>query len=97
MEWIRLPLIHPAAFCQEIEMDELIMTCMQIYPIMAEARKFHIMGVTGDSHRFNPRSKGFGQISKTSMLNATKNVWIRNENYFWLRDCCWNSANVRQR
>ena len=72
MEWIRLPLIHPAAFCQEIEMDELIMTCMQIYPIMAEARKFHIMGVTGDSHRFNPRSKGLGQISKTSVLNATK-------------------------
>ena len=62
MEWIRLPLIHPAAFCQEIEMDELIMTCMQIYPIMAEARKFHIMGVTGDSHRFNPRNKGLGKF-----------------------------------
>ena len=63
MEWIRLPLIHPAAFCQEIEMDELIMTCMQIYPIMAEARKFHIMGVTGDSHRFNPRNKGLGKFN----------------------------------
>ena len=52
MEHIRLPLIHPAAFCEEIEMDELMMTSMKIMPIMAEARKYHIMGVAGESKRF---------------------------------------------
>ena len=31
------------------------MTCMKLVPIMAEARKYHILGVAGDSKRFHPR------------------------------------------
>ena len=31
------------------------MTCMPLVPIMAEARKYHILGVAGDSKRFQPR------------------------------------------
>ena len=55
MTHVRLPLIHPAAFVTEIETDELLMTSMALVPIMAETRKYHILGVGSDSIRFKPR------------------------------------------
>jgi hypothetical protein len=52
---VRFPLIHPAAFVTQIETDELLMTSMALVPIMAETRKYHILGIAGDSIRFKPR------------------------------------------
>ena len=88
MEHIRLPLIHPAAFCEEIEMDELMMTSMKIVPIMAEARKYHIMGVAGESKRFKPRIKA----SRTETLvsvGGTDRVGGYNSSYVEV----WNPQN----
>ena len=80
MEHIRLPLIHPTAFCEEIEMDELMMTSMKLVPIMAEARKYHILGVAGESKRFRPRIKA-SRIDTLISLGGTDRIGGYNLSY----------------
>ena len=44
MSHVRFPLIHPTKFCTEVEADELLQTSMTLVPILAETRKYHILG-----------------------------------------------------
>lgn len=52
---VRLPLLEPAYFVEKVEADELIRFSREVYPLLQEARTFHLSGrevsrVAGDSH-----------------------------------------------
>ena len=61
-------------------MDELMMTSLKIVPIMAEARKYHILGVAGESKRFKPRVKA-SRIDTLVSLGGMDRIGGYNSSY----------------
>lgn len=41
---VRLPLLEPAYFVEKVESDELIRRCSEAFPLLQEARTFHLAG-----------------------------------------------------
>lgn len=41
---VRLPLLDPAYFVEKVESDELIRLCSKAFPLLQEARTFHLSG-----------------------------------------------------
>lgn len=41
---VRLPLLEPAYFVEKVEPDELIRRCSEAFPLLQEARTYHLSG-----------------------------------------------------
>lgn len=41
---VRLPLLEPAYFVEKVESDELIRRCNEAFPLLQEARTYHLYG-----------------------------------------------------
>lgn len=41
---VRLPLLEPAYFVEKVESDELIRQCSEAFPLLQEARTYHLSG-----------------------------------------------------
>lgn len=41
---VRLPLLEPAYFVEKVECDELIRSCGEAFPLLQEARTYHLTG-----------------------------------------------------
>ncbi|KAM3862011.1 kelch-like protein 6 [Diretmus argenteus] len=52
---VRLPLLEPAYFVEKVESDELIRRCSEAFPLLQEARTFHLAGREVVSERTKPR------------------------------------------
>lgn len=59
LEHVRLPLLEPAYFVNYVESDELVRQCDQAFPLLQEARNFHLSGREVVSERTKPRIKNF--------------------------------------
>lgn len=44
LSYVRLPLLEPAYFVEKVESDELIRRCNEIFPLLQEARIYHLSG-----------------------------------------------------
>ncbi|XP_068122710.1 kelch-like protein 35 isoform X2 [Hyperolius riggenbachi] len=55
LEHVRLPLLEPAYFLEKVEMDKTIQNCPECFPLLHEARMFHILGSPINSLRARPR------------------------------------------
>ncbi|XP_023806543.1 kelch-like protein 6 [Oryzias latipes] len=56
---VRLPLLDPAYFVEKVESDELIRCCSKAFPLLQEARTFHLSGREVVSERTKPRLQHF--------------------------------------
>ncbi|KAF7654152.1 hypothetical protein LDENG_00073500 [Lucifuga dentata] len=52
---VRLPLLEPAYFVEKVESDELIRRCTEAFPLLQEARIYHMSGIEVVSERTKPR------------------------------------------
>ncbi|XP_078258106.1 kelch-like protein 24 [Rhinoraja longicauda] len=52
---VRLPLLDPVYFVENVETDRLILDSRECFPLLQEARKFHIFGSEITSPRTRPR------------------------------------------
>lgn len=52
---VRLPLLEPSYFVEKVESDELIRRCSEAFPLLQEARVFHLSGREVVSERTKPR------------------------------------------
>ena len=44
LQHVRLPLLEPAYFVETVETDELIRHCVEAFPVIQEARSYHLLG-----------------------------------------------------
>ncbi|XP_039601369.1 kelch-like protein 35 [Polypterus senegalus] len=88
---VQLPLLDPVYFVNKIEMDEVIMKSEECWPLLQEARRYHIFGNEVMSTRTHPRrflgmtemlvviggcdKKGFFQLSCTEKYNFETKKW----------------------
>ncbi|XP_038570815.1 kelch-like protein 6 [Micropterus salmoides] len=56
---VRLPLLEPAYFVEKVESDELIRRCSEAFPLLQEARTYHLSGREVVSERTKPRVQHF--------------------------------------
>ncbi|KAM6934218.1 kelch-like protein 6 [Xenentodon cancila] len=56
---VRLPLLEPAYFVEKVESDELIRSCSEAFPLLQEARTYHLSGREVVSERTKPREQHF--------------------------------------
>ncbi|XP_029968584.1 kelch-like protein 6 [Salarias fasciatus] len=56
---VRLPLLEPAYFVEKVESDELIRHCSDVFPLLQEARVYHLSGREVVSERTKPRMQHF--------------------------------------
>ncbi|KAF0026528.1 hypothetical protein F2P81_021265 [Scophthalmus maximus] len=56
---VRLPLLDPAYFVEKVEPDELIRHCSEAFPLLQEARSYHLSGREVVSERTKPRIRHF--------------------------------------
>ncbi|XP_034042801.1 kelch-like protein 6 [Thalassophryne amazonica] len=56
---VRLPLLEPAYFVEKVETDELIRSCNEVFPLLQEARAYHLSGVEVVNERTKPRVQHF--------------------------------------
>ncbi|KAM9850585.1 kelch-like protein 6 [Aulostomus maculatus] len=56
---VRLPLLEPAYFVENVESDELIRRCSETFPLLQEARTYHLSGREVVSERTKPRLQHF--------------------------------------
>ncbi|KAJ0005603.1 hypothetical protein NQD34_015497 [Periophthalmus magnuspinnatus] len=56
---VRLPLLEPAYFVNNVESDELIRQCKEAFPLLQETRKFHLSGREVVCERTKPRVSHF--------------------------------------
>ncbi|KAG7270103.1 hypothetical protein CRUP_037643 [Coryphaenoides rupestris] len=63
---VRLPLLEPAYFVETVEADELIRGCAEAFPVMQEARSYHLLGREVVSERTKPRMRHF--LSEVFMI-----------------------------
>lgn len=56
---VRLPLLEPAYFVEKVESDELIRRCSEVFPLLQEARIYHLSGREVVSERTKPRVQHF--------------------------------------
>ncbi|KAM9801799.1 kelch-like protein 6 isoform 1-T1 [Syngnathus typhle] len=59
LSFVRLPLLEPAYFVDKVEGDELIRSCGESFPLLQEARMFHLSGREVVSERTKPRMRHF--------------------------------------
>ncbi|XP_061925096.1 kelch-like protein 6 [Entelurus aequoreus] len=59
LSYVRLPLLEPAYFVEKVESDELIRSCSDTFPLLQEARSFHLSGREVVSERTKPRAHHF--------------------------------------
>ncbi|XP_077435564.1 kelch-like protein 6 [Vanacampus margaritifer] len=59
LSYVRLPLLEPAYFVDKVEGDELIRSCSETFPLLQEARTFHLSGREVVSERTKPRMHHF--------------------------------------
>ncbi|XP_075054654.1 kelch-like protein 35 isoform X2 [Mixophyes fleayi] len=52
---VRLPLLDPAYFLEKVEMDKSVQDCPECFPLLHEARMYHILGNSLNSIRVRPR------------------------------------------
>ncbi|XP_051881656.1 kelch-like protein 24 [Pristis pectinata] len=55
LELVRIPLLDPIYFVEKVEMDELILNSKECFPLLQEARKYHIFGNEITTPRTRPR------------------------------------------
>ncbi|XP_006013535.1 kelch-like protein 35 [Latimeria chalumnae] len=55
LELVRLPLLDPVYFLNNVEMDELIQECKECRPLLLEAKQYQIFGNEVSSIRTRPR------------------------------------------
>ncbi|XP_030199106.1 kelch-like protein 6 [Gadus morhua] len=63
---VRLPLLEPAYFVATVETDELIRRCVDAFPVLQEARCYHLLGAVVVSERTKPRMQLF--LSEVFMI-----------------------------
>ncbi|KAG7503611.1 kelch 6 [Solea senegalensis] len=56
---VRLPLLNPAYFVEKVESDSLIRQCSEAFPLLQEARSYHLSGTEVVSERTKPRVRHF--------------------------------------
>ncbi|KAK7939233.1 hypothetical protein WMY93_002559 [Mugilogobius chulae] len=56
---VRLPLLEPAYFVNNVECDELVRQCKDVFPLLQEARNFHLSGREVVCERTKPRISHF--------------------------------------
>lgn len=44
LQHVRLPLLEPAYFVEKVESDELVRGCSEVFPLLQEARTYHLCG-----------------------------------------------------
>ncbi|XP_061548489.1 kelch-like protein 6 [Phycodurus eques] len=59
LSYVRLPLLEPAYFVEKVEGDELVRSCSESFPLLQEARTFHLSGREVVSERTKPRMRHF--------------------------------------
>ncbi|KAK0155923.1 Kelch-like protein 6 [Merluccius polli] len=59
LQHVRLPLLEPAYFVETVETDELIRHCVEAFPVIQEARSYHLLGREVVSERTKPRMQHF--------------------------------------
>ncbi|XP_063813049.1 kelch-like protein 35 [Pseudophryne corroboree] len=55
LEHVRLPLLDPVYFLEKVEMNNSIQDCPECFPLLHEARMYHILGNRLNSRRVRPR------------------------------------------
>uniref|UniRef100_A0A6Q2YQ18 BTB domain-containing protein n=2 Tax=Esox lucius TaxID=8010 RepID=A0A6Q2YQ18_ESOLU len=63
---VRLPLLEPAFFLEKVEADKLIRRCDKAFPLLQEARSYHLSGNEVVSERTKPRLQHF--LSEVFMI-----------------------------
>ncbi|XP_041120627.1 kelch-like protein 6 [Polyodon spathula] len=59
LKHVRLPLLDPWYFVERVEGDELIRKCPEVFPLLQEARMYHLSGNEIISERTKPRVQEF--------------------------------------
>ncbi|KAK1344099.1 hypothetical protein QTO34_014658 [Cnephaeus nilssonii] len=59
LEYVRLPLLDPWYFVETVEADPLIRQCPEVFPLLQEARMYHLSGNEIISERTKPRMHEF--------------------------------------
>ncbi|XP_078521598.1 kelch-like protein 6 isoform X1 [Lissotriton helveticus] len=59
LENVRLPLLDPWYFVETVEANELIRQCPEVFPLLQEARMYHLSGNEIISERTKPRMQEF--------------------------------------
>uniref|UniRef100_A0A8C6U2F0 Kelch-like family member 6 n=1 Tax=Neogobius melanostomus TaxID=47308 RepID=A0A8C6U2F0_9GOBI len=59
LAYVRLPLLEPAYFVNYVESDELVRQCKEAFPLLQEARNFHLSGREVVTERTKPRVRHF--------------------------------------
>ncbi|XP_053484667.1 kelch-like protein 6 [Ictalurus furcatus] len=52
---VRLPLLEPCYFLEKVESDAMIRSCTEVFPLLQEARAYHLSGSEVISERTKPR------------------------------------------
>ncbi|XP_072257999.1 kelch-like protein 35 [Pyxicephalus adspersus] len=66
LKHVRLPLLDPAYFLEKVETDKTIQDCPECFPLLHEARMFHILGNPVNSLRARPRR--FADLSEAIII-----------------------------
>ncbi|XP_039616811.1 kelch-like protein 6 [Polypterus senegalus] len=69
---VRLPLLDPWYFVEKVEGDEVIRKCPDAFPLLQEARKYHLSGNEIISERTKPRVQEFQSEVFTIIGGCTK-------------------------
>ncbi|XP_028831846.1 kelch-like protein 6 [Denticeps clupeoides] len=56
---VRLPLLDPCYFVEKVEADPLVRDCAEVFPLLQEARVYHLTGSEVISERTKPRMQQF--------------------------------------
>ncbi|KAG2457269.1 KLH24 protein, partial [Polypterus senegalus] len=64
---VQLPLLDPVYFVNKIEMDEVIMKSEECWPLLQEARRYHIFGNEVMSTRTHPRRWPYQQQGRVEI------------------------------
>ncbi|XP_062848934.1 kelch-like protein 6 [Trichomycterus rosablanca] len=56
---VRLPLLEPSYLVENVEGDELIRSCPELFPLLQEARAYHLSGAEVICERTKPRLQQF--------------------------------------
>ncbi|XP_059400525.1 kelch-like protein 35 [Carassius carassius] len=91
LERLRLPLLDPAFFSAALEADEMVQECVELRPLLQEARMYRVFGREVQSERTKPRrcsgwaevifviggcdKNGFSRLSFTEKLNVWSGEW----------------------
>ncbi|XP_048861062.1 kelch-like protein 6 [Brienomyrus brachyistius] len=59
LHYVRLPLVDPWYFVEKVEGDPLIQKCPEAFPLLQEARRYHLSGSEIVSERTKPREREF--------------------------------------